>query len=187
MPLLLLKHILAAGGVAGRTAAIARIVEEVWPAAEGDAGMRAFEVTLSRLRKILGHSQAVRAQGGRVGLDPRLCWVDLAALDALLDAPGATPEAVLALYGGRFLGDDDEAPTFGAVAARVQARVTRRLLALLERTERESPDVAASIYFRAVERDEGLVTLRAAAERCWARAQKAAAGAAGADADGSDD
>jgi ATP/maltotriose-dependent transcriptional regulator MalT/DNA-binding SARP family transcriptional activator len=183
IPLLLLKHVVALGGTSGRTTGVGRIVDQVWPDAEADSGVRAFEVALSRLRTILGNREVVRVQSGRVGLDPRLCWVDLPALESLLDAPPGAADAaragdaaqaadrILGLYAGRFLGDDDEAPLFGDVAARLQARLTRRLLGLYAGAERDRPETAAAVYFRAVERDAELVALRAAAERCWAKAR----------------
>ena len=62
-----------------------------------------------RLRKLLGVSEAVLNQGGKVWLDRKLCWVDAWRFEELLDAP-ATEDAsgrALNLYAGAFLPDDE--------------------------------------------------------------------------------
>ncbi len=77
-PLELLKALVSQGGHEAGTAAIA---EMLWPEAEGDAALEALEVTLRRLRKLLGRDEAVRLHEGRLALNEGLCWVDTRAFE----------------------------------------------------------------------------------------------------------
>ncbi len=112
-PLKLLEVLIALGGVDVRAD---RIAEIVWPDAEGDAALSAFTTTLSRLRRLVG-DETISVKGGRVSLDERRCWVDVRALERILDRV-AIPEMgiaivrelgekLLSLYRGPFLGDEE--------------------------------------------------------------------------------
>jgi LuxR family transcriptional regulator, maltose regulon positive regulatory protein len=85
----------------------ARVIDDLWPEAEGDAGEQALAITLSRLRKLVG-AAAVRRQAGHLSLDGSQCWVDCQALqrwvlDAPLAASHATCDHIKQLYLGEFL------------------------------------------------------------------------------------
>ena len=109
----LLKAIIAHGG---SEIADEKLVDAVWPDEDGDAGHRALTIAIHRLRKLLGGSGFVSVRGGRVGLDPTRCWLDVWAFERGLArrAPAETEagyrariERGLALYRGAFLADDD--------------------------------------------------------------------------------
>jgi ATP/maltotriose-dependent transcriptional regulator MalT/DNA-binding SARP family transcriptional activator len=130
-PLELLKALVAFGasGVAE-----AQLAEALWPDAEGDDAHNAFVTTLQRLRKLLGHRQALVLQEGRLSLDRRLCLVDTWAFESV--DPQAADEddlrRALRLYRGDFLAGDD---AFWAIAPRERwrARFVRAAAALAER------------------------------------------------------
>lgn len=48
---------------------------------EGDAASNSLSITVLRLRKLLGSSDAVVQKGGKVWLNPELCWVDAWAFE----------------------------------------------------------------------------------------------------------
>ncbi len=77
-PLELLKTLIAFGC---REVSESKIMDALWPDAEGDAAYRAFVTTLQRLRKLLGRKEAVQLQNGCLSLDPRYCWLDACAFD----------------------------------------------------------------------------------------------------------
>ncbi|MCK7497369.1 MAG: hypothetical protein MZW92_46165 [Comamonadaceae bacterium] len=60
------------------------LAELLWPEADGDAAQRAFDTTLHRLRKLLGHERAVVLSEGRLSLNPTVCWVDAWTLERLI-------------------------------------------------------------------------------------------------------
>jgi len=115
-PLDLLKALIAFGG---RGVSIVRIQDALWPDAEGDAAERAFDITLHRLRKLLHVEDALNRGENRISLSEHVCWVDVWALDDLMEiastamAPHAPPSSavdieaieaeVLRLYQGAFL------------------------------------------------------------------------------------
>ncbi len=70
-PLELLKALIAGGG---RAVDKARLADFLWPDADGDA---ALDMTISRLRKLLGRADALRIEDGKLGLDPQRVWVAL--------------------------------------------------------------------------------------------------------------
>ncbi len=166
-PLDLLKALISQGGHEVNAAAVA---EMLWPEAEGDAALEALEVTLRRLRKLLGRDEAIRLQEGRLALNERLCWVDTRAFehahqraDAVLTRGGpkvtdtdleSLAQRLLSLYPGHFLAGDDENPWLLACRQRLASRMFRDLSAIGQLWEdRGAPGKAELIYRRGVELD----------------------------------
>lgn len=133
-PLDLLKAIVALGG---RDVSEHRIVEALWPEAEGDAAHRAFDTTLHRLRKLLANDRAITLQDGRVTLSHRHCWVDVWALERTLgeielqlpDMPEETVTKLVrrlfARYPGQFLVEDSDLGWTVTLRERLHSRVMR--------------------------------------------------------------
>jgi len=165
-PLELLKAVIAKGGQA---ASAAQLTEALWPEAEGDAAADNFEVTLRRLRRLLGRDDAVRLEEGRVSLSTGCCWLDTWALEravartdtmvagtaSLSDAElAALTDRLLNLYSGHFLAGEDEKPWLLARRQRLASQMLRGLAALGRLWEvRGSPERAELTYRRGVELD----------------------------------
>lgn len=126
-PFELLKVIIAMGG---RDVALGRVLEALWPEAEGDAQMRNFTIALHRLRQVIG-SESVRFVDQRLSLDAQRIWVDfwcferyLTQLNTLI-SQGNTAEFItqlatsLARYRRPFLSGDE---TEWAIAPRERMR-----------------------------------------------------------------
>ena len=117
-PLDLLKALVAAGG----NASVGALIDQLWPDVDAKAPRAAFEMTLSRLRKLLDVDGVVLLSDGRLQLDRRLVWCDALAFDTLaerlrtllrehIEAPAvvALAERVLGpdgAYAGPLLGSD---------------------------------------------------------------------------------
>jgi two-component SAPR family response regulator len=140
-PLALLKAIVALGG---REIAEDQLAEALWPEADGDGAHQALAVTLHRLRRLLGHEDAVVLRGSHVRLASTHCWVDAWAFERLLgqadtarrtgrpDEARALDERALGLYRGGFLEADGQAAW--ALSARERLRrVFLRRVALVGR------------------------------------------------------
>ncbi|KJU83752.1 transcriptional activator domain-containing protein [Candidatus Magnetobacterium bavaricum] len=82
IPLLLLKAMIS---LDGRNVDVMRLVDILWPDSDGDSANMAFNTTLHRLRKILGKNDFIVHTNGRLGLNPRLCWIDIWAFEAIVD------------------------------------------------------------------------------------------------------
>jgi LuxR family maltose regulon positive regulatory protein len=80
-PLLLLKAFIAFGG---REVAEDRIMDNLWPEADGDAAHSAFTTTLFRLRQLLGIEHAIQFHEGKAYLNHRYCWIDVWAFERIL-------------------------------------------------------------------------------------------------------
>ena len=52
-----------------------QIIDVLWPEADGDAAHRLFEITLYRLRQLIGFPEVVQLRDGRFTLNPKYCWV----------------------------------------------------------------------------------------------------------------
>ena len=108
-PLNLLKVLIALGS---HDVAEHKLIDILWPDADGDAGEQSLATTVLRLRKLIG-ARAIKRQDGRLSLEPTICWVDCWALDRTLGgSPNASsPEALCTrirqLYRGPFLQGDD--------------------------------------------------------------------------------
>lgn len=70
-----LLHRVAAAGEPG--IAHVELADELWPDAEGDRARSAFDTLLHRLRKRLGHAEAIRLEEGRLRLDRSLWQLDI--------------------------------------------------------------------------------------------------------------
>ena len=102
--LLLLKAIVAHGG---HNVPEQALCDNLWGDEEGDAARNALSITILRLRKLLGSNEAVLHLGGKVSLNPEMCWVDAWVFEARLADPGFDNPKVLTLYGGSFLPEDE--------------------------------------------------------------------------------
>ncbi len=167
-PLALLKAIVALGP---REVPEARLADALWPDAEGDAAQQALATTLHRLRRLIG-VEAVQRQGGRVGLDPARCWVDLWACERHLDAvEDALPDnakpalaalrPALALYRGPFLDGDEEAPWVLPARERLRNRLLRAVTATGDALHASGDNHAASVCY------EQALALDELAEACY--------------------
>ena len=155
--LLLLKLFIALGG---RGISQERLMDILWPQAEGDLSAKSLSVLLVRLRKLLGQPRILESGTGHLTLDPRLCWVDVWAFERALpaeDCPDeeavARLEYALSLYQGPFLGEDEE-PWFLDMRQRLHYRFLaglERLGGLLEKSGRW--EEAGRWYLHGIETD----------------------------------
>lgn len=172
-PLELLKALLAAGE-GGK--AQSPLAERLWP--DVDDPKASLNVTVHRLRKLLGDEKALRVVGGNLVLDESRIWTDLRALADLCGQVEALPAdtepgvasrlalALLDLYRGPFCGDDEEAwllPAREAWRRRFLAAVVR-LGALLEQAGDWA--AAARLYARALEAEPLAETSHRGLMRC---------------------
>ena len=157
----LLKAIVAAGAKQVNSSTLA---EWLWPDADGDTAASNLKVSLHRLRRLLGHDEAVLLHDGKVSLNERLCWLDVWSFemvigdtsdkDPLVDQSESRLQAdPLAVYKGHFLPQDD----FHWVLApreRLRSKFQRAVLAMGKRHENAKEyDVAVALYERCLEAD----------------------------------
>lgn len=122
----LLKAIVAFGIV---DVPVRELLDALWPDVDGDAGYDAFTVTIGRLRKLLGVADLVVLSGEKVSLETERCWIDTLAFARCADAEPLDLPRLFALYRGRFLPDEADAPW----ALRPRVKLQQRFLAVLER------------------------------------------------------
>jgi DNA-binding SARP family transcriptional activator len=139
MPIALLEALVALGG---RGVPETELAEALWPEADGDAAHQALATTLHRLRQLLGHEKAITLRDGRLGVDPRYCWVDAWAFERLLDRADAgvrrdrpagalaLAERALALYRGPFLAGERDEPWVIPFRERLRRRFLRQIATL---------------------------------------------------------
>ena len=143
-PLEMLKCLVAQGGREVNAIALNRVL---WPDAEGDAAQGSFEVTLRRLRKLLGNDQAVTLKDGKLALNAKMCWVDTWAFEraqghaeSLLGQGGAKSlapeefetlaERPIKFYTGHFLPGDEEQPWLLGYRQRLASKFLRHVSAI---------------------------------------------------------
>ena len=176
----LLKAIVASGGREVNAEAICRAL---WPDAEADAADNVLAITLRRLCTLLKNNAFVIQQGGKLGLDPKRCWVDVWVLERLLDQaenlmriPGGTGELetladrMVEIYVEPFLGHEPEQGWMLLLRDRLQSRVLRVTLGLGQRLEQEGRyETAVALYRRALEQDNLAEELYRRLMRCHAK------------------
>jgi len=88
----------------GSEVPVSRLIDALWPDADGDTGHENFKKSLARLRKLLAVEDIIRWQDGKISLNPDVCWVDALAFEKL---GKKQDERELALYKGPFLGQEE--------------------------------------------------------------------------------
>jgi LuxR family maltose regulon positive regulatory protein len=166
----LLKALICLGGAKVRDH---RLVDALWPDDEADAGRAAFNVTLHRLRRLLGHTDAIQVEDGLVSLNPQLCWVDALAFERLAnqaaqpDGGAASVQPALALYRGNLLPADEDEPWATAARERLRAKLVRVVGTHARELEaRHQWEPAAALYSRGLDADELIESFYQGLMRC---------------------
>jgi DNA-binding SARP family transcriptional activator len=126
-PLALLRRIAIEAGYDGAPADT--LAEALWPGEGREGRGKAMEITLARLRKLLGHADAVLLHERRLRLNPQRVWLDSAALAAQLDAAAVDAPQVLALWRGTLLAGEPDDAWLAAYRQRWRMRIAAWLLA----------------------------------------------------------
>lgn len=159
-PLEMLKAVIAFGGT---NVAADQIADALWPDADGDLARKSFEVTLSRLRHLLGGENVLRYRAGQLSIDPLTCRVDSLALEHLLtrlkdlgdDKAVALCEAAAGLYGGPFLPSDAGLTWTTRRRETLKNWFLRTILAAGQFLERSGKwEAAAEYYMKGIDTDE---------------------------------
>ncbi len=128
-PLALLRRVAVEGGYEGIGTDL--LAAALWPGEGREGRDKALEVTLARLRRLLGRADAVLMHDRRLRLNPRRVWLDRVALERVLDgcvSPAADHwPAVWALWRGPLLAGEPSAPELDAARNGLRARVAAAL------------------------------------------------------------
>ncbi|HTS52571.1 MAG TPA: BTAD domain-containing putative transcriptional regulator [Burkholderiales bacterium] len=158
--LALLKVLVAYGG---QEVSEQSICDALWGDEEADAAKQALGITVVRLRKLLGVTDAVLQQGGKVSLDRMQCWVDAWQSNE----PGTVSKG-LALYGGTFLPEDEGEAWSVPARERLRGKFIH-LLATHGRSLEAGGDTAGAIdlYLRGVDADPIVEVFHQGLMRCY--------------------
>ena len=164
-PIDMLKVMIALGG---KGIAAEKLIDILWPEPLEDGGQKVFDITVHRLRKLLGGNDVVQITDRHATLNPALVWVDVWALEGALarlvspvteQAPDmrvleeAAPR-ILDLYRGHFLAGDKEQPWHIPLRNRLSGRFARLVLRLAAHWESGKQwSRAAELYQRGIELD----------------------------------
>jgi len=128
-PLELLKLLVTCQALGRAAADKSWVVERLWPDATAENARKSLDMTVSRLRRLLGDDATVVANEGRLQLSPELVWTDIRPLRhalsetqrwrdqkvagsrLVMSEAAATVTAVLELYEGPYL-QDEEGPAW---------------------------------------------------------------------------
>ena len=170
-PLALLKALLANGG---RQVPEERLIDALWPDEEADAARKSLDITVLRLRKLLGGNDVVLVSDELISLNPRLCWTDVWGFERrlqLLEAGegqyGAAAEA-LRLYRGNFLPADANEPWTVKTRERLRASIVR-LVEAAARVEEDAGrwEQAITLYSKGLEADDLVEPFYQGLMRCY--------------------
>lgn len=162
-PLELLKSLIILGG---SDVPQDQLIGMLWPEPPADGGQKVLEVTLHRLRALLGNNDMIRVSDRRVSLDRDQVWVDVFKVERLLNRPMAgdnqaeseddarASARLLKLYAGELLAGEAEHPALLQRRHRLRNRFAQHVQRVGQRYQRAARWTdAAVIYQRAVELD----------------------------------
>lgn len=166
-PLALLKSLLC-GGTHGLSQA--SVCDALWPEQEPWSATRSLHITAFRLRGLLRRKSALVMDGGRVALDPDICWVDAWDFEHAV-TQAKDPSALLwalRFYRGMFLSDSDHSFAIEA-RERLRRKFIRAVLQLGRNYERIGDTSSAiDLYAMALDADSTSEDLHRGLMRCLA-------------------
>ncbi len=160
-PFDLLKILLAYGG---RDVHEEKIVDALWPDAEGDQAQASFKTTLHRLRKVLGDLDVLVLKNHQLSLNGDYVWVDVWAMSRLFEPAQQSintkdtaqsaelADKLMQRYRGHFLASE---PASWAIHQRegLRLRFIRYTITLAQSIEHEDSQTAIQCYQRLLEID----------------------------------
>jgi DNA-binding SARP family transcriptional activator len=157
--LALLREIVAGGG---EPVASSELVDALWADEEGDAARKSLDVSLVRLRKLLGGTDTVVVRDEHVSLNPDICCVDawtFNRLGELAEHNDGDPERLgaraLQLYRGSFLPGEDKSRQIVVGRLKLRDKLVRLVSALGRLYEDEQAfEKAVDCYRHGIEADE---------------------------------
>ena len=168
-PIALLKAVIAMGGQDIRAE---KLVDALWPNEEGDAGQKAFDQTLHRLRRLLGFTDAVRLEDGKVSLSDALIWTDVRIFEDLLanhESNGDQVAAAFAFYRGEFLPDEPDASWAVSLRERLRSKFVYQVeQAGVELESTQHWQKAIAMYLRGMDADPLSEAFYQGLMRCYA-------------------
>ncbi len=184
-PLELLKALVGTGGT---DVDIGWLGEQLWPDAEGDAARAVFNVTHSRLRKLLVLDGVLMLSEGKLRLDPAQVWTVVWAFERMAEGCleklrrhadsldiESLGETLLSLYSGDLLNSEPDAPWLIAARDRLRSKFLRTLKALGGFWEvNEAWNKAQGLYERVLEIDNVAEEVYRRLMSCYARAGRPA-------------
>jgi DNA-binding SARP family transcriptional activator len=122
-PLELLSVLIVAGA---RGKSVGAVADILWPEADGFDAYRSLITTIYRLRRLLGHRDAVHLGAGRIRLEPTICEVDVWRFEHAISAAKSRDQlrSALAGYGGAFMEENENAWVIG-MRTRLQHSITQ--------------------------------------------------------------
>ena len=170
-PLMLLKALIAFGG---RNVPEERLMDALWPDEEADAARKSLDITVLRLRKLLGGNESIVVSDELIGLNPQVCWTDvweferrIEQLDAGEGQAGAITEA-LRLYRGNFLPTDATEPWTAKTRERLRSKFVRLVEAVaLKEEDAGRWEQAIALYSKGLEADDLVEPFYQGLMRCY--------------------
>jgi DNA-binding SARP family transcriptional activator len=170
-PLKLLKALIAFGG---RNVPEERLMDALWPDEEADGARKSLDITVLRLRRLLGSHEAIVVNDELIGLNPQLCWTDVWAFERRIERFEAGELRVaeagdaLRLYRGNFLLTDGEEPWTAKTRERLRAKFVRLVgtVALAEENEQRW-EQAIAYYMKGLEADDLVESFYQGLMRCY--------------------
>jgi LuxR family maltose regulon positive regulatory protein len=172
-PLALLKALVVFGG---RNVPEERLMDALWPDEEADAARKSLDITVLRLRKLLGSNDTIQVSDELISLNSQLCWSDVWAFEHLVERTDAAEAqngptaaaAALALYRGNFLPADAEEPWTVKMRERLRAKFVRLVESVAQADEIAGRwDKAIALYLKGLEADDLVEAFHLGLMRCY--------------------
>ena len=172
-PLMLLKALIAFGG---RNVPEERLMDALWPDEEADAARKSLDITVLRLRRLLGSNDSIIVSDELIGLNPQMCWTDVWAFESRIaqteGADGnrrfAAAAAAVPLYRGNFLPADAEEPWTVKARERLRGKFVRLVESVARADEAAGHwEGAMAHYLKGLEADDLVEAFHLGLMRCY--------------------
>lgn len=167
----LFKVLIAFGG---KEVSATRLEEALWPDAEADTARSNLKSTVHRLRKLLGHPEAIEMSAGQLNLNPQICWTDVWEFERLIQKAGNGDSRAdllyqaIHLYKGPLLGNGEDTGWLIPARERLHRLYLGIVRALGKQLESEENfEEAIAIYENGIAVDELAENLYRSLMQCY--------------------
>jgi len=151
----LLQAIIALGV---KSVSLESVADALWPDATGDTAMNNLEITIHRLRKLLGRPEFLIIRDRKISINRAICRVDLLDFLSLIARSDCTLETIVQLYRGPFLSSQTVEPWAVPMRENLKTKLKFFILDRGRKAEESlEPEEAISIYrtgLKAIPADE---------------------------------
>jgi LuxR family transcriptional regulator, maltose regulon positive regulatory protein len=152
-----------------------QLLDQLWPDSEADAARKSLDMTVHRLRALLGGAEYVLANDGCIGFDRNRVWVDASMFEELTRDGADKAERAARLYRGVLLPEEIDSAWSVSYREKLRDSFNRLVCAQAAAFEsRQEYQQALNWYAHGLETDDLVEAMYQGIMRCQMQLERSA-------------